>query len=314
MASTQREQIGKLTDNDLLVFAHIPKTAGSTFKRLLDRQFPSSKMQRVGPDYQGSIDHIKSLSAQDKARIQCLSGHLPFGIHQYFQQKKLHYVSFVRDPIDRALSEYFFFRKQPQLMPLIGLDVGTTLSPQAFWEHQSSMGMLDFQTRVLSGYDNMVESVMPPYQKMTVENADSLIEGIADSFSLIGTVEQFDESLLLMKQRFGWRNICYIRRNVAPKSKERFQLKQALGEEIRNLNPMDCKLYAHIRKMIDAEIVEQGESFARELRRYRFLNRLYSPAWKVYRTTGLRRLRLAVTKVQTSTAKFVRNTWFGKSP
>ncbi len=308
MASLQREKTGKLTDNDLFVFAHIPKTAGSTFKRLLDRQFPSSKMQRVGPDYQGSIDHIKSLSTRDRARIQCLSGHLPYGIHQFFQQQNLHYVSFVRDPIDRALSEYFFFRKQPQLLPLIGLDVDTTLSPQALWEHQSSMGMMDFQTRVLSGYDNMVESVLPPYPKMSVENADSLIKGIVESFSLIGTVERFDESLLLMKQKFGWRNICYIRRNVAPKSKEKLELKQAVGEEIRKLNPMDCKLYAHVREMIDAKIAEQGESFAQELRRYRFLNRWYTPVWKVYRATGLRRLHMAVTKVGTSLARLVGDT------
>lgn len=217
----------------------------------------------------------------------------------------MHYVGFVRDPVDRALSEYFFFANRPQLMPLIGLEAGTTLSPQAFWEHQSSMGMLDFQTRVLSGYDNMVESVMPPYRKMAVENADSMIKGIVDSYSLIGTVEQFDESLLLMKQKFGWRNICYISRNVAPKSKEKLQLKQALSEEIRNLNPMDCKLYAHIKKMIDEKIAEKGESLARELRRFRFLNRLYSPAWNVYRAIGLRRLRMAVKKVQTSAAKFV---------
>lgn len=312
MALIQDQPMGNLTENDLFVFTHIPKTAGMTFKRLLERQFASGQMPKIGPDYQGSVDQIKSLSAQDKARVRCLSGHVPFGVHQYFPQKSLHYVGFVRDPIDRALSEYFFFSKQPQLMPLLGLDVGTTLSPQAFWEHQASIGMMDFQTRVLSGYDNMVESVLPPYKKMPVENADSMIKGIVESFALIGTVEQFDESLLLMKQKFGWRNICYTRRNVAPVSKKRLQLRQEVGETLRNLNPMDCKLYAHIREMINAKIAEQGESFARELRRFRFLNRLYSPAWNVYRATGLRRLHRAMTKVRTSTAKIAGNISFRK--
>ena len=66
---------------------------------------------------------------------------------------------------------------------------------------------------------------------------------------------------------------------------------------------MDCKLHAHFTKMIDAKMAEQGESFARELRRFRLLNRLYSQAWEVYRVTGLRRLRKVVTKLQAATAK-----------
>ena len=132
--------MGSLTENDLFVFTHIPKTAGTTFKRLLERQFRASQMPKIGPDYQRSVDQIKALSAQDKARVRCLSGHLPFGIHQYFPQKTLHYVGFVRDPVGRALSEYFFFARQPQLMPLLGLDAGTTLSPSVWPTDSRKMG------------------------------------------------------------------------------------------------------------------------------------------------------------------------------
>lgn len=300
--SIEGRETNNVTENDLFVFTHIPKTAGTTFKRLLERQFRASQMPKIGPDYQASVDQIKSLSTQDKDRVRCLSGHLPFGIHQYFPKKTLHYVGFVRDPIDRAVSEYFFFSRQPQLMPLLGLDAGTTMSPQEFWEHQSSIGMMDFQARVLSGYDNMVESVMPPYKPMPVENADSIIRGIVDSFAMLGTVEQFDESLVLMKQKFGWRNICYIRRNVTPVSQKKLQLRKEVSEQISSLNPIDCKLYAHIREMIDAKIAEQGESFTREFRRFRFYNRWYTPAWNVYRATGLRRLHKIMAKAWTSTA------------
>ena len=296
-------QMASLTENDILVFVHIPKTAGSTFKGILGRQFPPGRIRAIFSAYQGSIDQIKSLSAQDKAHILCLSGHVPFGIHRYFSQRKVHYVSFVRDPVDRTLSEYSFLTKHPQLMPLIGLDVGMTLSPQVFLEHQKSIGMLDFQTRALSGYDDFVESVLPPYRKMSVEDPDSLIRSIDDSFALIGTVEHFDESLLLMKREFGWRKTCYISRNVARTSEKRLELKKALGEEIRKLNPMDCKLHTYFKKKIEARIVDQGEGFARELRRFRLLNRLYSQAWQVYRATGLRRLRRVVAKIQAAAAK-----------
>lgn len=303
MGSPQVNRTAALADDDLLIFVHIPKTAGTTFKRMLGRQFPASRMPKIGPDYQGSINQIKALSPQDKARVQCISGHIPFGVDKYFEHRKLHYVSFVRDPVDRVLSEYFFLAKRPQLMHLIGLDASTSLTPEAFLEHQTSMGLQDFQTRVLSGYGDLVESVLPPYAPMTVEDEDALIERIAASFSLVGTVEHFDESLLLMKQLFGWRNVCYISRNVARASSRRSELKQALAAEIRRLNPMDCKLHTYFKNKMDAEIARRGEDFSRELRRFRRLNRLYSQAWRIYRATGLRRIGKLVAKVQAGKAR-----------
>jgi hypothetical protein len=303
MRSDPSEPTIHLKKGDLFVFVHIPKTAGSTFKRMLSRQFPASGMPKIGPDYQASLDQIRSLSEAQKDRVRCLSGHLPFGVHRYFPNRKMHYVSFVRDPVDRTLSEYFFLRKRPQLMPLIGLDADTTLSPEAFLEHQVKLGLMDFQTRVLSGYGNLAESVLPPYEAMAIDDADAVIRDIEDSFALIGTLERFDESLLLMKRMFGWRSVCYISRNVARPNQKRSDLKQALADEIRRLNPMDCKLHAHFSQVLDAKIAERGEAFAEELRRFHASNRMYSQAWRLYRATGLRRLSKLITKMRMAAAR-----------
>lgn len=304
MGATPVGRSTTLGKEDLVIFVHIPKTAGSTFKRLLARQFPAGGMPKIGPDYQGSINQIRALTAEGKARVRCLSGHIPFGIHQYFSGKRTHYVSFVRDPVDRALSEYFFLLKQPQLMPLIGLEPGTKLSPQAFLEHQASLGMQDFQTRVLCGYNNLVEAILPPYAPMDIADPDALIREIERSFALVGTVEQFDESLLLMRELFGWRNAYYISRNVARANPKRSELKRELADEIRRLNPMDCRLHAHFRQSIDAKIQARGDGFAQELARFRRMNRLYSKGWTLYRATGLRRLGKIVSRLQSRKAQF----------
>ena len=58
MASIQNQPMGNLTENDLFVFTHIPKTAGTTFKRLLERQFRPSQMPKIGPDYQAGVDQV----------------------------------------------------------------------------------------------------------------------------------------------------------------------------------------------------------------------------------------------------------------
>jgi len=303
MTSAHPPKATQIADTDLFVFVHIPKTAGSTFKRMLARQFPARRMPKIGPDYQGSVNQIRALSPEGKAQVQCISGHIPYGIHQYFNGRKVHYVSFVRDPVDRALSEYFFLKKQPQLMPLIGLKEDADLSPDAFLDHQAKLGLQDFQTRVLCGYGNLVESILPPYAPMTVENPDSLIRDIERSFALVGTLEQFDESLVLLKQTFGWRSVCYISRNVARPNDRRSQLKQSLAPHIREMNPLDCRLHAHFRDRIAARIAEQGESFTQELQRFHKSNRLYSQGWRIYRATGLRRLGKLIEKLKAATAR-----------
>ncbi len=297
MATIQQDdsQIN-LTADDLVVFTHIPKTAGMTFKKLLDRRFPAAQRPKIGPDYQASVDRIKSLSEEAKAQIRCLSGHLPFGIHKFFPQRRMQYVGFVRDPVGRAVSEYLFIAKQPQLMPLIGLKAGTNLSPQAYLEYQASIGMMDFQTRMLCGYDNMIESMLPPYPEMKIEDADTLINRIVESYAMIGTVERFDESLLLINEKFNWRSACYVSRNVAAPSKKKAELKQAIADEVRRLNPLDCQLYATIKKRIDDKIESRGQQFKEELNRFHSKNRLYSKLWRVYRATGLRRLKRLVSR------------------
>lgn len=285
-----------LTANDLLVFTHIPKTAGMTFKKLLDRHFPAAQRPKIGPDYQASVDRIKALPDEARAQIRCLSGHLPYGVHKFFPQRRMQYVAFVRDPVGRALSEYFFFAKQPQLMPLIGLEVGANLTPQAFLEYQASVGMMDFQTRVLCGYDNMIESMLPPYPEMKVDDVDAFIDKIVDSYAMIGTVERFDESLLLIKEKFNWRNVCYISRNIGTPSKKKAELKAALTDEVSKLNPLDCKLYDRIKKLVDDKIEARGPQFQEELNRFHAKNSRYSKLWRIYRATGLRRLKRVVTR------------------
>ncbi|MCB9849095.1 MAG: sulfotransferase family 2 domain-containing protein [Phycisphaerales bacterium] len=303
MASPLQSDVIRFTDNDLLIFTHIPKTAGMTFKRLLGKQFPADRMPKIGPDYQGSINQIKALSDREKDRVQCLSGHIPYGIHGYFPGRTPHYIAFVRDPVDRALSEYFFLAKRPQLLPLIGLDVNAKLTPDAYLEHLSSLGMQDFQTRALCGYNDLVESVLPPYPPMAVDDVDALIRDIIDAYAFIGTVERFDESLLLIKELFGWRSVCYVSRNVTGKNDKRRELKHTIAAEIRRLNPIDCILYSAIKARVDAAIAERGRQFAEELECFHRSNRRYAHVWTLYRATGLRRIQKLIAKLRAASAR-----------
>lgn len=285
------------SDKDLFIFVHIPKTAGMTFRKILDRQFAASQIQKIGPDFQASIDQIKNLAAAEKARISCVSGHVPYGIHHSFSGRNVYYLSFVRNPVDRAVSEYFYFKKRPELLPMIGLDQSCTLTPQIYLQHIATTGMGNFQTRILSGYGDMINGgVLPPYKPIPETTETDLLDTIQKKISFIGSVALFDESLLLMQEKFGWRSIRYISRNVAKSDPAKQELRQTLSDEIQRLNPFDTALYHSTIYSIKNDLTNRGEEFQQKLRRYRFANRFYSWAWEVYRKSGMRKLRLAMRK------------------
>ena len=54
--------------------------------------------------------YITSLSEKEKEKIKVIIGHhMPYGIHKYFN-KKPRYITFLRNPIDRRISEYNYKR------------------------------------------------------------------------------------------------------------------------------------------------------------------------------------------------------------
>ncbi len=283
-------------NNDLFIFVHIPKTAGMTFRKILDRQFTSDQIYKVGPEFQASIDQLKVLSEEQKAQINCISGHVPYGIHQYFPLRSVHYISFVRDPVERAVSEYCYFRNRPELLPLIGIENTDSFTPQEYLLHLEKMGMGDFQTRILTGYGNMIDAVFPPYPKILEESKEELMENLHNKYAFIGTVSFFDESLLMMQQQFGWRSIRYISRNVAQVDPEKIDLQQSIGDEIRRLNPLDNMLYQSTTTRIANCINAQGAEFTKGLHNYRCMNKRYSWAWRIYNRSGLRKLRMSMMK------------------
>lgn len=296
MQVAEEEKQAMSGSNDLFVFVHIPKTAGMTFRKILDRQFTPARIYKIGPDFQGSIDRLKALPEEQKARITCISGHVPYGIHHSFGARPVHYLSFVRDPVDRAVSEYFYFRKRRELLPLIGLEATAPFTPQDYLQHVEKMGMGDFQTRILTNHGNMIDGVLPPYQQIPEEMKGELLDDLQHKYALLGSVALFDESLLLMQQQFGWRSIRYIRRNVARADPKKSALQHSMRNEIRRLNPLDCKLYEMTTAHLGGCITAGGDEFAKQLQNYRLMNRCYSWLWRVYRSSGLRKIRMAMMK------------------
>ena len=98
-----------MTD-DRFVFIHIPKTAGTSFRTLLYDIFDET---RVSPPFSGA-----PLTDEDARKLdsyQVIAGHISWAdVKRYFPRRRL--ITFLRDPIERCLSVYGFFRQKDTIL------------------------------------------------------------------------------------------------------------------------------------------------------------------------------------------------------
>ena len=205
----------KFMGEDVLIFVHIPKTAGTTLMRVIERQFPPSQtyfmnLYLMNDDRQKSIEHLKIHTQVEKAQIRCLKGHMPFGLHQFLPRMS-RYVTVLRDPIERMISSYYFVLSLDKNDPLYSIYFKKSL--EEFVTFMYTRNELNLQTRYIGGGIEF-ENLRPPYPPLGQDAITIAKRHLATEFQLVGLTERFDETLILMKQLFGFRNVFYAKRNV----------------------------------------------------------------------------------------------------
>ncbi len=261
--------------NETLVFVHMPKTGGSTLQRIVDRQFRGRMMFTVEGDsagtVQASLARLESMDPAARRGIACLKGHIAFGVHRFFEQP-VRYTTMVRDPVDRVVSHYFFTRSTPRHW-LHRKVVEERLSLEDYVHLRMREGMANYYTRVLSGLVN--------WEDLTRAVADLSTDALARAranleahFSVVGLTERFDESILLMKEAYGWGSVHYVKDNVTP-GKPLDPVTDREREVILDYNALDVELYAFAKQRLDRAIQDRPD-FSRRLRRFRASNRWYA--------------------------------------
>ena len=93
---------------------------------------------------------------------------------------------------------------------------------------------------------------------------------------MIGLVERFDETLVYLKRKLGWRNIFYGVRNQTINRPSKDEIPNRTQQEIAKRNRTDIELYAYAQEALANKIVDDGPDFVREVNRFRAVNRPYA--------------------------------------
>jgi hypothetical protein len=212
-----------------LISVHVPKTAGTAFRRVLEQHYSAGTLHLDYSEF--VLDPLSDFQAQfpaweaENARrlrelpatVRCVHGHFWLGKYAtLFPAARK--VVWLRDPVARLVSHYFFWKTLPPTDHSLHRQMREQdLSLLAFAELP---GMRDVVTRVfLSGWS------------------------LADCF-FVGIQEHFDADLERLGALMGWLSVTAARANrTATEGYEGFSLDTATARQIRRLNEADVALY-----------------------------------------------------------------------
>ncbi|KAL6078832.1 Sulfotransferase family protein [Balamuthia mandrillaris] len=240
-----------------LVFVHVPKTAGSSVKHLLHHI-----CGRKG----AVVDHHSSFRflsySERKQNSYCsLYGHIGYGIdemNEWKVHKQVMYITFLRDPVRRLLSQYnfscrrmgdsanmtldeFLDKKERQWSfgPWSGIDPAT-----------SQLGTPRFWTSIQEQF------AMSPVSREDLQRAKWRL---AHGVDVLGLVERYEDSIRLMSFKLGLKlpkQLVNQQNNQSkrPTDLHLSQLSDAQLRRMREMNRLDIELYEYAQQLFEARL------------------------------------------------------------
>ncbi len=248
----------------MLVFVHIPKTAGTTLHKILSHQYPAEKTwirhDAAGPWSAAELDRLREGSP---GRPELIMGHLSTGLHR--EVAGVRYLTCLREPVARLVSHYHHALNEADHY-LHDAVICRQLDLAGYVTSGLSGELSNGMTRMIAGIEDFDGAIPGPDD---LERAKAHLE---THFAGVLLSERFDEGLLMLAESLGWTNPYYLRRKVGHYSVRAARPDPATRRIIEDHNALDLELYRWALARFEARVAAHPE-LPGQVQRFRQRNR-----------------------------------------
>jgi hypothetical protein len=207
---------------------HIPKTAGTTLRDIIDFQYGKENiLTYYNQNNRHLIDNLQALLYKN-SNYRGLIGHYQYGAHKNISQDA-RYITLLRNPIARCISEY---------------NERITQAPDTYRNADGTIfsisQMIEFHLPEFSNLQTKYISGVPIGTNITRTHFNEASKNIKDNFLYVGFVEKFDQAIDKLSKILNWKPYRYKALN---KKENQAKLDTKTINRLIELNEHDIKLY-----------------------------------------------------------------------
>lgn len=229
-------------DGPVVLFMHIPKTAGIAFREAITANYRESEIAYLygtAPGY--LVGDLRRLPLEQRRDLRFVAGHFQYGIHHGLPQEAL-YFTIVREPAARILSHYAFLQHAE---PALVKDGERVLELEKLLQQKRH---IHFDNPLVRHFGSVDEREFPP-GSVSHELYEKAVYYLRTGFLFVGHQEFAADAYAWLRRRFGWTaraglemvNVGLKRADDAERAKAR--------EAMKKHNQWDCRLYEEILRL-----------------------------------------------------------------
>lgn len=220
----------------MIISVHLPKTAGKSFQAALQAAFGDAVLEDYGSfpmntpraeRQRAAVEACLANADREFAGVDCIHGHfLPLRYLLFAERRDATFVTWLRHPIQRLISNYHYWRREydaATARPLHRRVVEEDWSLERFGLGDE---MRDMYSQFLWGFP-------------------------LENFAFVGITEHYAEDLAVFAQRYLSRDVAAEWINVGERPGQTYDIDPALARTLEAFHARDMALYARALALRD---------------------------------------------------------------
>jgi hypothetical protein len=245
----------------LIVFMHIPKTGGTTLHNVLSRKYRGKESLHVRSVHTPLLEIAQERSKSKTPFL--IKGHLGYGEVKDIPGSFV--FTFLRPPISRVISHYYFLKETPSVQHYEYLNRADT-TIESFYAQKEKRDIDNCLVRYISGNHKDFGTINEDDYLLALYNLEHKID-------FFGLQEHYDESLIMLGEKLGWSLPVYRKSNLTKK-------KEAVSEKtldfLKEANKWDILLFDKAKKIFAEKMNAMTAGQKRKLKQLKLLNKIAS--------------------------------------